>query len=155
MIQYCSMDVMSWTLTVDMEKRIEAFENKCYTRGWSAYHTKLNSKRSTLTLINTWATWRLPTPLIPFRGPICNYFILSMYFDYGALTNLLHYITKNTKRTNMYGNRSSATLILNRQASWITMIRPCLPSRYVVKSILQGTVDGSRCRGRPRKSRRH
>ena len=36
-------------------------------------------------------------------------------------------------------------------ASQVIMVRPCAPSRSLPKIILQGIVDGSRCRGRPRK----
>ena len=42
----------------------------------------------------------------------------------------------------MNGNRSipSGTFIVNRQASQVTMVWSCLPSRYAAKIILHGTV---------------
>ena len=48
--------------------------------------------------------------------------------------------------------RDVANFYCQRQASQVVMVWPRLPSRYAAKIILQGTADGSRCRGRPRKS---
>ena len=51
--------------------------------------------------------------------------------------------------TSQYPRRMTGTFIVNRQDS---LVRKCLSSQYAGKIILQGTDDGSRPRGRPRKS---
>ena len=72
----------------------------------------------------------------------------------------LTYHTKNTKRTNIYDNRSifsPEVRNFNQKPSdvAIIMVRPCLPLRYAVKIIRQRTVDDSRRWGRPSKSWRY
>ena len=51
-----------------------------------------------------------------------------------------------------YPCRTSGTFIVNRRSSQVIIVPPCLPSRYAVKIIPQGTVDGGRRRRRPCKS---
>ena len=46
--------------------------------------------------------------------------------------------------TGQYPRRTSGIFIINRQASQVIMVRPCLSSRYALKIILRGTLNGSR-----------
>ena len=72
-------------------------------------------------------------------------------------SNLLSTTYKNGKVFEEVGQFKylGSTFIVNRQASQVIIVRPCLPSRNAGKNhTLQGTVDGGRRRGRPRKSSR-
>ena len=54
--------------------------------------------------------------------------------------------------TGQYSRQTPGSFIVNRQASQITMARPCLRHNTPPKIILLGTVVDSRRRERPRKS---
>ena len=66
------------------------------------------------------------------------------------------YIVQSTQNeicmaAGQYPDQTSGTFIVNRQASQVIMVWPCLPSRNRT-IIIQGKVDGGRRTGRPRKS---
>ena len=73
-----------------------------------------------------------------------------------ATGGCLAYHTENIKRTNMYGNRSLSSLDVRSfycQPPSVASYHGsavCIDTLPII--ILQGTVDGSRRRGRPRKS---
>ena len=80
----------------------------------------------------------------------------SRHFKTSATEGCLLYYTESIKRTNTFGCRllsfpDSRSFCCQPQASQVITVRPCLLPDTLRKIIIQGTVEGRRCRGRPHK----